>query len=270
MVTTRRYQVPDGVDANDLENAILQHVTSSRRGEISWEDEGGPGVLSVIGGTSTSGFQQYRRPLALIVTQSDRGHAAVAELLELMGNESAAQQSRPAPDAMDASRRLNPIDVPETPTVNGVLPPATTTPTLPTEPMIEESATLPGEPTMFVYDVAELSRLLSGVEDDGETPQQMLRWSEISSFARRPADGAISVYFTVQNGAQIAVQTDAETHAKISRAIKALTEAVKVSGGPSADGVTVIQGGSGNVLTYPRGRKLEGGGGGGGDYGGGR
>lgn len=75
MLSTRFYPIPNVTDSQALSDAIVAHVVSSPRGDINWSELGGNGQISVLDiGTSAAS--------TLVITQSDRGHAAVANFLD--------------------------------------------------------------------------------------------------------------------------------------------------------------------------------------------
>ena len=77
---TRRYPLPDALHPAEATGVIESHAASPRRGPVYWSESVGGDGRPIPGGAVTAVGE------TVLVTQSDRGHAAVAELLRLLND----------------------------------------------------------------------------------------------------------------------------------------------------------------------------------------
>lgn len=283
--STRRYDVPVGLEPNELVESLSQHVTHTARGPVDWETTGGGGVVSVLS-------LGNRQPV-LLVTQSDRGHEAVKEFMNLL-----VDPSPSLPGTAPTSKRLR-SDIPPVlsagPGLAKTQPtdPAFTTPLNvadegigPKTPRRDES--LQSRPTadlstnvssIVAYDIAKLSRLIftpkrktsyedygsdfeagggyggpapgeyGGMDMGGYGPPPPIRLVTLDDL-RQLSKLSIEAELTVQRGSQLLIRTDAENHALIRKAITELTELFEEAGPPEIEGQTTIRAESDNGSGY--------------------
>ena len=251
MTSTRRYDLPAGVDSEAILSELTRHVSSSPRGSVDWEESGGSGVASVI--NLGSGNQS-----TLLVTQSDRGHEAVERFLELLSKTSQTEvRANPRSgmqDDFDLKKASDDIVVSEPETAN--------------------IGSADEEVSVVAYDVAKVSRLLynpptksaaasdeygaeAGYDTGGGdgygggglgggypgggggfgSVRRLITFEDLKQLAQQP----IAASLTVTRGSQLLVRTDARNHALIRRVIDELESLLEEAGPPEVGGSTEIR-----------------------------
>lgn len=271
MLSTKFYPIPTVTDSQALSDAISAHVVSCPRGDISWAESGGNGQISILEiGTSAAS--------TLVVTQSDRGHEAVADFIDgvtaMLPSKDSVRRVSPTSQLPPTTHSYD-FPVPHSyQTQPAEVPPATPQANIPNSgylPEPEMPAPQPGEPstypgsstrlsaidpnvlakqsampeTIVAYDLAELNRLLYGeTASDPFSPTKLMTWAELSRLAISVVDAQVSAEFLVQRGSQIFVKATAGEHQLIRQTIDSLTKALTDSGDPKVSGPTnVVEGG---------------------------